>query len=616
MTADFREVLLQLVEDPTVALHNLRCAADVKRWTLYGARHGEVMHLLMSGVAVEIVAESCRIPVNTLLRHYRRHNLADDTLERNGAFADIHNRVVLARAREEGFLATAASMEMLVRRVQQLDNAHSAPRSMSDLLLLPRPRLWALLAPVVAVDASTTAAAAALLRSAWVSRGLCDDPMWTEDEDVCLIGEDDVLSQADMLAFVARAEAAEQQRRVDRLSSLANHWGVEQPALLGASEAPVLQSSAHPRVAAAGAVQVVSPKSPGALCVCSEDGDETDEEEEEVCELPIALRGLRARTRPSEVVQLTPLSSARVERARQAERGLFGYEGGGEEEDGAIAGPGVNALFARADLGTTALPTLGLAIVVDGDGAVQPTSLTDVISRIEVQEQVTGRSISALRKDASVVVKWDYYLQALSAGHAGVLQEGHLQVLRRRWSLIGHGFKDMVRVHGEGSSARLAFPRCGVQQMLFEILTAGDVHAVLVAVDLETLGGVPWQRAARLAALALDDERLVAGGKVLRPRFETLVRSLHTDGGMFASGLSEEVLARGCAQLHVSSCFVRECVRIFGLTNLGIVRLEKATSHEAVIGWRKDGARSSEPSGVGLMRRVRPYGARTITTYR
>ena len=129
VTADFRDVLLQLVEDPTVALHDLQCAADVKKWTLYGARHGEVMHLLMSGVAVEIVAESCRIPVNTLLRHYRRHNLADDTLERNGAFADVHNRVVLARAREEGFLATAASMEMLVRRVQQLDNAHGAPRS-------------------------------------------------------------------------------------------------------------------------------------------------------------------------------------------------------------------------------------------------------------------------------------------------------------------------------------------------------------------------------------------------------------------------------------------------------------------------------------------------------
>ena len=611
MTADFRDVLLQLVEDPTVALHDLQCAADVKKWTLYGARHGEVMHLLMSGVAVEIVAESCRIPVSTLLRHYRRHNLADDTLERNGAFAEAHNRVVLARAREEGFLATAASMEGLVRRVQQLDGVHGAPRSMSDLVLLPRPRLWALLAPVVAVDASTTAAAAALLRSASVSRGLCDDPTWTEDEEVCLIGEDDVLSQADMLAFVARAEAAEQQRRVGRLASLADHWGVEQPALLGAAEAPMLQSSAGPRDAAAVTlVGASSARPPGALS--GSEGEETEEEDE----LPIALRALRARDRPLEVVLSTPPSSVRADRARRAERGLFGYEGNEKEDDGAIAGPGVNALFARADLGTIALPTLGLAIDVDGDGAVQPTSSTVVLSRIEAQEQVTGRSITALREDAHVVVKWDFYLQALSAGHAGLLQEGQLQVLRRRWSLIGHGFKDMVRVHGEGSSARLAFPRGGVQRMLFAMLTAGDMQAVLVAVDLETLGGVQWQRAARLAALASDDERLVAGGAALRPRFETLVRSLHTEGGMFASGLSEEVLVRGCAQLHIASDFVRECVRIFGLTKFGIRRLEKAASDEAVIGWRNDGRSSSEPSGVGLMRRVRPYGAASITRYR
>ena len=85
---------------------------------------------------------------------------------------------------------------------------------------------------------------------------------------------------------------------------------------------------------------------------------------------------------------------------------------------------------------------------------------------------------------------------------------------------------------------------------------------------------------------------------------------------MFASGLSEEVLARGCAKLHISSCFVRECVRIFGLTKFGIRCLEKATSDEAVVGWRNDGSRSSEPTGVGLMRRVRPYMASSITDYR
>ena len=121
LTADFRRVLLELAEDPTVALPDLRCADDVSKWSLYSARHGEIMHLLVSGMAVEVVAEMSRIPVSTLLRHYRRHNLSDDTLERNGAFSEIQLKVVLAHAQEQGFLATAASMEGLVRRVQQLD---------------------------------------------------------------------------------------------------------------------------------------------------------------------------------------------------------------------------------------------------------------------------------------------------------------------------------------------------------------------------------------------------------------------------------------------------------------------------------------------------------------
>ena len=172
VTADFRAVLLQLVEDPAVSLNDLRSSADVQRWTLYSARHGEIMHQLMSGVAVEMVAQMARIPVSTLLRHYRRHNLSDDTLERNGAFAEVQARIVLARAREEGFLASISAIEGLARRVQQLEGAGAAVQSMADLVLLPRARLWALLAPVVAADASSTAAAAALLRSAAVSRGL------------------------------------------------------------------------------------------------------------------------------------------------------------------------------------------------------------------------------------------------------------------------------------------------------------------------------------------------------------------------------------------------------------------------------------------------------------
>ena len=49
----------------------------------------------------------------------------------------------------------------------------------------------------------------------------------TEDEAERLIAEDDVLTQAEMVAFVARTQAAEQQRRVERLASLAELWGFD-----------------------------------------------------------------------------------------------------------------------------------------------------------------------------------------------------------------------------------------------------------------------------------------------------------------------------------------------------------------------------------------------------
>ena len=599
-----------------MTLKDLRCAADVDKWTLYSARHGEIMHLLMSGVAVEIVADSCRIPVSTLLRHYRRHNLADDTLERNGAFAEVHSKVVLARAREEGFLTTATSIEGLVRRVQQVEGGEG--RSMAELVLLPRPRLWSVLAPVVAADVSTSAAAAALLRSAAVSEGLRRNLARAESDEEPSISEDDVLSQADMVAFVARAQAAEQQRRVERAMSLADLWGVERPLVLGASQSSaqslLLTNAAQQADAAAAAATLTGGGSAsGRISDGGEDDEVSDEEDgADELELPIALRGLRQRERLLEVGQPAAALSARAERASRAEGGLFGYEGGGERDEEAVAGPGVHALFARAELGTVVLPPLGLAL--GGDAADEASAR--VLSRIEAQEQVTGRSITAQRAYARIVVKFDYYFQALSSGYAGALRDDHLLVLRRKWSLIGHSFKDMVRVHGEGANARLAFVRGGVQQMLFAMLTAGDVRAVLAAVDVATLGGAAWQLAARLAVLAGDDARLLAGSQVLRPRFEVLVRSLHAEGGMFASGLSEEILARGCSQLHVTTCFVRETVRVFALTKVGIRRMEKAPSDDAVVGWRNDGRSGTEPSGVGLMRRVRPYSAETISRFR
>ena len=70
---------------------------------LYMARHGGIMQFLMMGRTIEWVAERARIPVKTLVRHYRPHNIIDDAFESNGQFGLAQLQVVRSMASSDGF---------------------------------------------------------------------------------------------------------------------------------------------------------------------------------------------------------------------------------------------------------------------------------------------------------------------------------------------------------------------------------------------------------------------------------------------------------------------------------------------------------------------------------
>ena len=333
--------------------------------------------------------------------------------------------------------------------------------------------------------------------------------------------------------------------------------------------------------------------------------------------LPISQHGFRARTVVAYASDDTALGDSdgsdegggsvdrRVSSFQHERRlSLFGYEGTAARSG--TQGPGCRALFAHAELSKAALPPLSL--VLRGEASQQASY---VMVRITEEQRLSGCGVQALRKREGMVIKWDLYFQALSAGHAGALQEKQLAVLQRRWVLIGHGFKDMVRLHGSGPQAHLAFMRGGIQGALFAEVTAGDCASLLGALALNELGESDFARAVRLAGLPDSDARLVAGAAALRPLFERLVRRWHAPGGVYESGLDEETLARGCAQLHVPPRIVREFGRVLGVTRYGQRRVARAVSGDVVVGW------SNEYSCARTRAKaVRPYAATTVSLYR
>ena len=192
--------------DPDVLLAGLRqkmTAADAQRALLgfrafplegrvfYMARHGGIMQALMDGFTVEWVAEKARIPVSTLLRFYRRHNVIDDAFESNGLFSLSMVAAVIAHARSDGFLAKHADIELLLA---------SCELTLDAALGLSRPELFARIAPSVAADVRHVAAAGALLRSASVRSSLIAHP-----PSLIELSEDDELSPEALRDFLVEA---------------------------------------------------------------------------------------------------------------------------------------------------------------------------------------------------------------------------------------------------------------------------------------------------------------------------------------------------------------------------------------------------------------------------
>ena len=137
------------------------------------------------------MAARARIPIETLLKYYRRHNIPDDAFEANGQFCQVQLQVVMAKARSDGFLSTEAEVQLLLKR---------CALSLETALAMPRGQLYAVLAPVFAVDARLVGAAATLLRSANVRTHV-----HTQMGAVSDVSEDDELEPSMLRAFLTEA---------------------------------------------------------------------------------------------------------------------------------------------------------------------------------------------------------------------------------------------------------------------------------------------------------------------------------------------------------------------------------------------------------------------------
>ena len=161
---------------------------------LYMARHGGIMQYLKDAQTIEWVAERARIPVETLVRHYRSHNIIDDAFESNGYFGQAQMITVRAMAQSNGFLASEADIQQLLKLCDL---------TLEEATATPRAELYAILAPKVVADVSTVSASAALLRNCHIRDGTA--AAIAEHDGVREMNEDDELSAADLMAAFEEA---------------------------------------------------------------------------------------------------------------------------------------------------------------------------------------------------------------------------------------------------------------------------------------------------------------------------------------------------------------------------------------------------------------------------
>jgi hypothetical protein len=179
-------------------------------------------------------------------------------------------------------------------------------------------------------------------------------------------------------------------------------------------------------------------------------------------------------------------------------------------------------------------------------------------ARLEAQREASGHLGQAALDKLASVRRFDHYLQAATAGYAGVLDAVQREWLSRHRAYIGLAFLDMCRSSGEGLEARLAFPRGGVAAIVIEAVTRTEVEALLAVMAVEDLGATDAERRrAVMVSLNPTDARLVQGMAILNVTFARVVRAMHAKGGVFEHTGSEETLEGLEARLHIGDAVVR-----------------------------------------------------------
>ena len=260
------------------------------------------------------------------------------------------------------------------------------------------------------------------------------------------------------------------------------------------------------------------------------------------------------------------------------------------------------AIFARSSLhGQQLTPTFLLATSPEAAEA-------GVKVRLKEQAELTGGDV-ALATKMRRVQGIDLYLQASSGGHAG-LHGAQLLTLQTKVAHIGLLFLDMVREHGTGEHSMLAFPRGGIPRRLFAIVTRKEASDLLHAMQLTNVINVVQTRA-EIRSLRDDDDRIRAGQAVLNAIFARLVRSMHAPDGVYALGMSEELLEAGLKKLQVSALLVKQFSELFSCSVFGRKRMKSGGgSMTDIVGWLNEGPHARDKA----LGKVKPYSEDYVKT--
>ena len=147
LQAVLQQAVVARAEQGLLPLPGLATPADVRAWTLYSARHGGIMQRLIDATtSVQDTCVAARLPMSTMMLHYRRHDILDDVFENNGKFGETSMHVLLAEARREGVQTTSAQMSGLLDLL-------TPPLTIEAAIALERRELYKLLSPLVAGNA-------------------------------------------------------------------------------------------------------------------------------------------------------------------------------------------------------------------------------------------------------------------------------------------------------------------------------------------------------------------------------------------------------------------------------------------------------------------------------